>query len=172
MDPRLHQHRIKEVTVLKFGDVIIAVASIIVICVLISYPLMLTLTPAIGEYNAFELSGFTVFILSPVITGYMFAKQIREENRTKTILKIAVLVAFIALFMVLLDNAAVEWAPYYRAEYLKANPTATPTAFEWYNLQLAALSMEGFTTVAVMLVFTFIGLYIGSTLRKTVKTMN
>ena len=145
-------------------------ASIIVICVLISYPLMLVLTPALGEYNAFELSGFVVFILGPIITGYIFAKQIREEDRTKTILKIAVLVAFIAMFMVLIDDAVVEWAPYYKAEYLKANPTATPTAFEWYNIQLAALGMETFAAVALMLAFTFIGLYIGSTLKKTTKT--
>jgi len=155
---------------LKFGDIIIAVASIIVICVLISFPLMLVLTPAIGSYNAFELSGFVVFILGPIITGYIFAKQIWEENRTKTILKIAVLVAFIAMFMVLADDAVVEWAPYYRAEYLRTNPTATPTAFEWYNIQLAALSMETFAAVAVMLVFTFIGLYIGSQLKRPTKT--
>ena len=131
---------------------------------------MLALTPALGEYNAFELSGFVVFFLGPVITGYIYAKQIREENRTKTILKIAVLVAFVALFMVLIEDAVVEWAPYYKAEYLKANPTATPTPSEWYNIQLAALSMEGFTAAAVMLAFTFIGLYIGSTLKRPTKT--
>jgi len=154
---------------LKFGDIIIATASIVVICVLISYPLMLLLTPALGEYNAFELSGFVVFILGPIIVGYIYAKQIREENRTKTILKIAVLVAFIAMFMVLLDDAVVEWAPYYKAEYLKTHPTATPTPSEWYNIQLAALTMEGFAAGAAMLVFTFIGLYIGSQLKKTTK---
>jgi len=131
---------------------------------------MLLLTPAIGEYNAFELSGIVVFLLGPIITGYIYAKQIREEDRTKTILKIAVLVAFIAMFMVLIEDAVVEWAPYYRAEYLKANPTANPSAFDWYNIQLAALSMEGFGAAALMLIFTFIGLYIGSQLKKPTKT--
>lgn len=130
---------------------------------------MLALTPALGEYNAFEVSGFVVFILGPIIVGYIFARQIREEDRTKTILKIAVLVAFISMFMVLMDDAVVEWAPYYRAEYLKANPTATPTAFEWYNIQLAGLSMEGFAAAALMLVFTFVGLYIGSMLKRTAR---
>jgi hypothetical protein len=74
------------------------------------------------------------------------------------------------MFMVLIDDAVVEWAPYYKAEYLKTNPTATPTTFEWYNIQLAALSMEAFATVALMLAFTFIGLYIGSTLKKPAKS--
>ena len=155
---------------LKFGDIVLAAATIIVLCVLISYPISLALTPIIGGYNAFELSGFIVFILSPIITGYIYAKQIKEENRTKTILKIAVLVAFIAMFMVLIDDAAVEWAPYYKAEYLKTNPTATPTPYEWYNIQLAALTMETFAAAAIMLAFTFIGLYIGSALKKTTKT--
>jgi hypothetical protein len=70
------------------------------------------------------------------------------------------------MFMVLVEDAVVEWAPYYKAEYLKANPTATPTAYDWYNIQLAALSMEVFAAAAVMLAFTFIGLYIGSTLKR------
>lgn len=131
---------------------------------------MLALTPALGSYNAFELSGFVVFLLGPIITGYIYAKQIREESRTRTILKIAVLVAFVAMFMVLFDDAVVEWAPYYRAEYLKTNPTATPTEFEWYNIQLSALTAETFAATAAMLAFTFIGLYIGSTLKKTTKT--
>jgi len=156
----------REVIILKFGDIVIAVASIIVIIVLISFPLMLVLTPALGEYNAFELSGFVAFILSPIIVGYIFAKQIREEDRTKTILKIAVLVAVLAMFTVLIEDAIVEWAPYYRAEYLKVNPTATPTAFDWYNIQLSALSTEVFAAVALMLAFTFIGLYIGSQLKR------
>jgi amino acid transporter len=155
---------------LKFGDIIIATATIIVLCVLISYPLTQLISLATSAYNAFEISGFIVFFLSPVITGYIYAKQIKEENRTKTILKIAVLVAFIAMFMVLLDDAVVEWAPYYKAEYLKTNPTATPTAYEWYNIQLAALTMETFAAAAVMLIFTFIGLYIGSMLKRTTKT--
>jgi len=131
---------------------------------------MLLLTPALGEYTAFETSGFVAFILGPIIVGYIYAKQIREENRTRTVLKIAVLVAFAAMFMVLLDDAAVEWAPYYRAEYLKTHPTAQPTAFEWYNIQLAGLTMETFAAAAAMLIFTFIGLYIGSQLKKTTKT--
>lgn len=131
---------------------------------------MLALTPALGSYNAFELSGFVVFLLGPIITGYIYAKQIREESRTRTILKIAVLVAFVAMFMVLFDDAVVEWAPYYRAEYLRTNPTATPTEFEWYNIQLSALTAETFAAAAAMLVFTFIGLYIGSTLKKLTKT--
>jgi hypothetical protein len=155
---------------LKFGDIIIATATIIVLCVLISYPLTLLLSLATSAYNAFEISGFIVFFLSPVVTGYIYAKQIKQENRTKTILKIAVLVAFTAMFMVLLDDAVVEWAPYYKAEYLKTNPTATPTAYEWYNIQLAALTMETFAAAAVMLIFTFIGLYIGSMLKRTTKT--
>jgi len=160
----------KEVIILKFGDVVTAVASLIVIIIFISFPLTLVLTPALGNYEAFELSGFVSFILSPIIVGYIFTQKIWEENRTKTIAKIALLVAVLAMFTVLIEDAVVEWTPYIRADYLKANPTATPSAFDWYNIELSALASEVFITVVLMLPITFIGLYIGSTLKKPTKT--
>jgi len=70
------------------------------------------------------------------------------------------------VFVTLIEDATVEWAPYIRAYYLKANPTATPSEFDWYNIELRALASESFLTVVVMLAITFIGLYIGSQLKK------
>jgi len=165
----MHSHH-KEVIILKFGDIIIAVASLIVIIIFISLPLTLVLTPVLGNYNAFELSGFVSFILSAIIVGYIYTQKIWEENRTKTIAKISVLVAILAMFVTLLENATVEWAPYIRTDYLKANPTADPSAFDWYNIEMMALGSEVFLTVAIMLAITFIGLYIGSMLKKPTKT--
>jgi len=124
------------------------------------------LTPALGSYNAFELTGFVAFILSPVIVGYLYGQKIREEDRIRTIANIAALYAVLAVFVVLIENATVEWTPYIRADYLKANPTAAPSAFDWYNIEKMALSSEIFLGVVLMLPITFIGLYIGSMLKK------
>jgi hypothetical protein len=128
------------------------------------------LTPALGSYNAFELSTFVSLFFSPIIVGYLCAQKIREENRTRTIANIAVLFAVLAMFMVLIEDTVVEWAPYISADYLKANPAATPSAFDWYNIQLSTLSSEVFLTVLLTFVITSIGLYIGSMLKKTTKT--
>lgn len=77
----------KEVIILKFGDVVIAVASITIILILIMFPLILVLTPALGNFAGFELSAVISFLLSPIIVGYIFSQKIWEENRTKTIAK-------------------------------------------------------------------------------------
>jgi hypothetical protein len=155
---------------LKFGDVVTAVASLTIIASIISFPLTTVLTPALGSYNAFELTTFVSLILSPIIVGYIFAQKIWEEDKTKIIAKISVLFAVLSMFMVLIENSIVEWAPMFRADYLKVNPTATPSAFEWYNIELSALSSEVFLVVVLVLALTFIGLYIGSMLKKPKKS--
>jgi hypothetical protein len=72
--------------------------------------------------------------------------------------------------MVLVEDSIAEWTPYIRAEYLKANPTTAPSAFDWYNIELSALSQEVFLTIVLTFALTFIGLYIGSMLKKTAKS--
>jgi len=158
------------VIILKFGDVIIAVASLTIILVLIMFPLILILTPALGNFAGFELSAVISFLLSAIIVGYIFTQKIWEENRTKTIVKISVLFTVLALSLILVENAVVEWAPMFRAEYLKANPTADPSAFDWYYIQRLQLIAEDFMLAVFMFALSFIGLYISSMLKKPTKT--
>jgi hypothetical protein len=128
------------------------------------------LTPALGNYNGFELSSFISFFLSTIIVGYIFAQKIREENRTKTIAKIAVLFAVLTIFMVYMELAVTDWTPKVKEEYLTANPTATPSTFDWYYIEALALATEKFVIAVVVLAFSFIGLLIGSQLKKPTKT--
>jgi len=158
------------VITLKFGDVITAVASLTIIVVLIMFPLTLVLTPALGNFAGFSLSAVVVFLVSPIIVGYIFAQTIWEENRTKTIAKIAVLFTILALSLIIMENATVEWAPMFRAEYLKVYPTSTPSAFDWYYIERLELIAEDFMVGVLILALTFIGLYIGSQLKKPTKT--
>jgi len=154
----------------KFGDIIIAAASLIVIVILIYYPLTLVLTPALGNYAGYELSAFISFPLSAIIVGYIFTQNIWEENRTKTIAKIAVLFTLLALSLILVENASMEWTPMIREEYMKANPTANPSTSDWYYIERLAILSEDFILVVFMFALSFIGLYIGSTLKKPAKT--
>jgi len=155
---------------MKFGDVVTAVASLTVIVILIYFPLTLVLTPALGNYEGYELSAFVSFPISAIIVGYIFAQNIWEEKRTKTIAKITVLFTVLALLLILVENASMEWAPMIRAEYLKANPTATPSAFDWYYIERLAILLEDFILVVFMFALSFIGLYIGSMLKKPTKS--
>jgi len=156
--------------ILKFGEVVTAVASLTIILILIMFTLTLVLTPALGNYTGFELSAFVSFFLSAIIVGYIFTQKIWEENRTKTIAKITVLFTVLAMSLIIMENATVEWTPYIRAEYQKAHPTADPSAFDWYYIQRLELIAEDFIVVVLILAITFIGLYIGSMLKKPTKT--
>jgi len=155
---------------LKFGDVVIAVASLTITLILIMFPLTLVLTPALGNFAGFELSAVISFLFSAIIVGYIFSQKIWEENRTKTIAKITVLFTVLAMSLTIMENATVEWAPMFRAEYLKVNPTADPSAFDWYYIERLELIAEDFFVIVLILAFTFIGLYIGSTLKKPTKS--
>jgi len=149
---------------------VIAVAWLTLFFIVIAFLLTLALTPALGSYNAFELSSFVALFLSPIIVGYLCAQNIWEEKRTRTIADIAVLFAVLAMFMVLAEDSIVEWTPYTRAEYLRTNPTASPSALDWLNIELSALSQEMFLVIVLAFAITFIGLYIGSMLKRPVKS--
>lgn len=68
-----------------------------------------------------------------------------------------------------MENATVEWTPMFRAEYLKVHPTADPSAFDWYYIERSELIAEDFFAFVLILALSFIGLYIGSMLKKQQK---
>ena len=161
---------IKEVIILKFSDMIIAIASLAVIAVLILFPLTLVLTPALGNYTGYEISAVIAFILSPIIVGYIFTQKIWEENRTKTIAQITVLFTVLVVPIAIMEYTATDWAAAIRENYTAANPTATPSDFDWFMIETLALASEKFAVAVLILALTFIGLYIGSMLKKPAKS--
>jgi hypothetical protein len=159
------------VIILKFGDIIIAVASLTIIAVLIMFPLTLAFTPTIGNFGGFMLSAVIAFLVSAIIVGYIFTLRIWEENRTRTIAKIAALFTLLVMVAVLIENAAsADWTPMVRENYLKANPGASPSTSDWYYIERLALVQDDFINVVLMFAIAFIGLYIGSILKKPART--
>jgi len=147
------------------------VASLTIIAVLIMFPLTLVFTPALGNSGGFPLSAVIAFLLSAITVGYIFTQNIWEENRTKTIAKITILFTLLVTVLVLIENAASgDWTPMIKEEYMKANPTATPSTTDWYYIERLAIIQDDFIDVVLMLAITFSGLYIGSTLKKPTKT--
>jgi len=135
------------------------------------FPLTLVFTPALGNFEGFMLSAVIAFLLSATITGYIFTQKIWGENRTKTILKITVLFTVLVTVLILIENAtSSDWAVMIKTDYLNANPTASPSATDWYYIERLAIIQDDFINVILILALTFIGLYIGSTLKKTTKT--
>jgi len=154
---------------LKFGDVVTCVASIGVIFALIAFPLDLVFFSVLG-LGGYSVGLFVSMFLCALIAGYIFAGKLWEARR-EAITKVSVLWAGLNLLIGLIVPAGLaDWGQKAKEEYLTMNPGATLSAAEWVNWEMIVQDLTMFLTVVTALVLGFIGLYVGSMLRKPVKS--
>lgn len=150
---------------------IIAAASLAIISKIIYLPLAFVLYPPLGPSDGSLVGAIISILAAAIITGYIYTQKIWQENRTGTITKTTVLLTAFVWLEALIETApSADWTPKIRAEWLGLNPTATPTATEWYYIENLILNVSIFATIIIALALGFIGLYIGSTLKKPTKT--
>ena len=159
---------------MKFGDIVTCVASISVIFALIAFPLEMVWFSALGisgmTHCGYIVSLIISLFLSALISGYIFAGKIWEARR-ESITKIALLwAALVMLFAIIVPAAVADWGLSVKEEYLAMNPGATLSTSEWVTWEYMSLDMFTFLMVCVALVSGFIGLYIGSMLRRPAKS--
>jgi len=156
---------------LKFGNVILAVASIAVIDIMLDFVLGIALIPSIGSYWGMNSAAIISMLIAALFVGYIFAMKIQEESRIRAVGKISVLSAWVIAFYVMISAAA---NPYYKDwidETLKSMyATGAWTKTDWYVYGQLALMTYVVLNVVLVLVLTFIGLYAGSMLRKPKKS--
>jgi hypothetical protein len=149
---------------LKFSDVIIATASLILLGFILDTFLMV----AFGSLSASSTSDTLAFVISvlvaSLIVGYVFALNIQDESRIKATGVIAVLSAFTLLILfaiVIANNFAYPWMQ----DSLNSMFNKTTEQWTHYDLNAyAALTVS--VQVIIGLVISFVGLYIGSMLKK------
>jgi len=159
---------------LRFGDVVMIVASIAVIFALIAFPLETVLFSALGISGmtnwGYIVSLIVSLFLSALISGSIFAGKIWEARR-ETITKITVLwAALVMLFAIIAPASIADYGLSVKEVYLAANPGATLSTSEWVTWEYMYLDSFTFLMVGMALVLGFIGLYIGSMLRKPKKS--
>jgi len=159
---------------LKFGDVVMSVASIAVIFALIAFPLEMVWFSALGISGmtnwGYIVSLIVSLFLSALISGYIFAGKIWEARR-ESITKITALwAALMMLFAIIVPASIADWGLSVKEEYLAENPGATLSTSEWVTWEMMFLDMFTFLMVVMALVLGFIGLYVGSMLRRPVKS--
>ena len=66
----------------------------------------------------------------------------------------------------IVPGAIANWAEKVREEFLAANPGTTLSTAEWVNVEMMYLDAFMFLLVALALVLSFVGLYVGPALRK------
>jgi hypothetical protein len=148
---------------LKFGDVVICVASIAVISALIHAPLDLMFVSAFGLTLGYTASVVVSFFVSTLIAGYIFAGKIWEARR-EAILKIAALWASLVILILRFLPAQAQWGLLAQEAYQGQYGTPLST-IEWVHWEIMYLDIFVFIFVVVALVLGLIGLYVGSMLR-------
>ena len=154
---------------MRFGDVVMAVASLVVIDILFVVPLDMVLVLALGFYWGTNVSGVVSILLAALVVGYIFAGKIWEARR-EAISKITVLTAALVMLFVMHFPALAGWSPSVEEEFREMLGTATLSTFEWLGVEMMVLSLNMFVNVVGTLVLGFIGLYVGSMFRRPVKS--
>jgi mannose/fructose/N-acetylgalactosamine-specific phosphotransferase system component IIC len=155
---------------LRFGDVITAVASLFLVTVLISYPLEIVLISTLGLYWGPTIGASVSVLLGALTIGYVFSGK-TEDGRKEAIAKISVLFTVLMVFSIVLNNAVLgeDFTHWVHETYQESNPTSSLTAFEWFLVGGLFIGSQMFMNVIILFLFSLIGLFAGSMLRKTEK---
>jgi len=153
---------------LRFGDVITAVASLFLVTVLISYPLEIVLISILGLYWGPTIGALISVLLGAFIIGYLFSGKIKDGDWKEAVFKISVLFTVLMLFSIVLNNAVLGeyFTDWVHETYQESNPTASLTTFEWFLVGGLFIGSQMFMNVIILFVFSLIGLFVGSRLRK------
>ena len=156
---------------LKFSNVILAVATVAVIDVLVYLVLGIALIPSVGSYWGLNSAAILSLLVSGLVVGFVFAGKIQEESRTRAVGKIAVLFGAVTSSAVMISNSANGYYSAWVKETLQSMySTGTWTTTDWYVYEQLALVEQVALNVVLALVLGFIGLYVGSMLRKPRKS--
>ena len=145
---------------MKFGDVIIAAVFLFVVTLLLD-SILFVLFASLNNSYMIIISGIISALIISIITGYVFAMQIREEKRLRAIGSITILGAAgtmifaVGWFAIPLVNPAMT-------DFIQSMfSTGSWTNFDW----LAYTAFTMFLFVTITMTFAFVGLYVGSMLK-------
>ena len=145
---------------LKFSDVIIAAVFLFVVTLLLD-SILFVLFASLNNSYMIIVAGIISALITSIITGYLFAMQIREETRLRAISSIIILAAAgtlifaVGWFATPLVNPAM-------VDFMQSMfSTGSWTNFDW----LAYTAFTMFLFVTITMTFAFVGLYVGSMLK-------
>jgi len=147
---------------LKFSNVIIAVASLVLLGLILDAFLMVGFIPMNNGSLSDILSFIIAYLVSSLVVGYVFAPKIQEDSRIKATGVIDVLSTFTSMLFYEVW-ICIGYGSLWFQESL--NNMFKPSG--WTTYEYAAYSALDVSIVAIIaFVVFFIGLYAGSMLRK------
>jgi len=150
---------------LKFSDVIIATVSLVLFGLILNAFLMFGFISMNNDQLAAMLSTIIASLISSLVVGYVFSLKIQEDSGIKAIGVIDVLSTF-----TLLVFETVWTCNYYGMQWFieDFNNVFKPPSSGWTAYAYAAHAAVLVSIIAILaFVVVFIGLYIGSMLRKS-----
>jgi hypothetical protein len=158
---------------LKFGDVIITVACLAVVTFLLDTVLALVIVPLNTSWGL-DVTLIVSVLISGLIVGYAFAGKIREESRMLSIGEVLVLFAVLVALSVMTQYSAVEHFGPLIDQHLNSTYSKTTTSSwtntDWFAYEMTMLRIYTVLPMIYVLVFGFIGLYLGSMRKPSAKT--
>ncbi len=146
---------------MKFRDQIMAATSVVLFTLLLDFVLkgaLIPLNSPMVEMLAWALS----CLVAPIFVGYVFALKIYEDGRVKTIGSVVVLSSFALMLFLVAWFANPLASPWIKEQLVRLFDTNDWTNYVWSAFSALAIGLD----VVIALVLSFIGLYIGSMLRK------
>ncbi len=151
---------------MKFGNVIIATVSLVLVGLILDAFLMVAFAPLNSNQMSDNLAFIIAFLVASLVVGYVFALKIQEESRIRATGVIVVLSAFTLLIFFSIWFANPLATPWLRDSMNSTFNTSGWTDYDWS----AYSALMGSMLVIIGLVVSFIGLYAGSMLRKLKKS--
>jgi hypothetical protein len=147
-----------------------ATASASVVFVFVYAVLAIVLVPA-ASYSGLLTTGILSLFVGGLVAGYVFAGNIREESRVRSIAKIAVLVTFVTIFLSLMLYSTVgHFNALVDEDLQKMYSTGSWTNIDWFSSESMVLYLNTGLDAVFGLVFGFIGLFVGSMRKPSAKT--
>jgi flagellar biosynthesis protein FliQ len=155
---------------LKFGDIIIAVASLFVVAWVINTLLNFVLVPASTSFGG-DLAFILSALVSGLVVGYFFAGKMREESRMSSIGKVVVLFAVLMIFVMNMGAMATHYPRFIDEQISNTySNTISWSNLQWFWYETAYLMLIATVYAVYSLVFGFIGLYLGSMRKPSART--
>ena len=158
---------------MKFGDIIVAVASLLLVVWFIDTLLNFVLIPASASYGG-DVAAILSVLISGLVVGYVFAGKFREESRWVSIGKVVVLFAVAMMLLVAVSSGPIghynAWADENLTNMYGKTTTSSWSNAQWFWYEMAVLMMVSSLYAVYTLVFGFIGLYLGSMRKPSPKT--
>ncbi len=145
---------------MKFSDVVVATASIVIISILLESMLLVAFARAIPE--GLDIAGILSVLVASLVVGYVFSLKIHEESRRRAIGSIAILSAVVFMFFAMALFANPLTSPAIKEHISDAFATTTWTNDDWFSGTVMVIGLPAAFNLAGI----HIGLYAGSMFRK------